>query len=94
MLRRGIVLKCQGNPVSCYGKRSSPMGGTEQPELESTSDDVTESSNEATADSLGELKQELNMERHFENLIHSCRANNMKSCSTILRVMMMNSMRK
>lgn len=85
------MLKCQGNPVSCYGKRSSPVG-TEQPELESTSDDVAESNE--SADSLGELKQELNMERHFENLIHSCRANNMKSCSTILRVMMMNSMRK
>lgn len=22
--KRGIIVKCQGNPVSCYGKRSSP----------------------------------------------------------------------
>ena len=22
-MKKGIVLKCQGNPVSCYGKRSS-----------------------------------------------------------------------
>ena len=84
LLRRGIILKCQGNPVSCYGKRSSSVNEeqAQQPEAVSSSEDL---------DGLNEEQQELNLERQYERLIHGCRLGNEKSCSTILKVMLMNS---
>lgn len=71
-------MKCQGNPVSCYGKRSSPLSEEKRASLTDNYDYT-------------DLSQEINYERALENLIESCKNNVQKSCSTILRIMLMNS---
>lgn len=88
LLRRGIILKCHGNPVSCYGKRSSSANEEAH----------AVANNEASADGgdddfegANEEKQEMALERQLETLIRRCQNDDKRSCSTILKIMLMNS---
>ena len=80
-------MKCQGNPISCYGKRSSiqPLAAEQSDEVDSSlSLDGEEQSAEL-------LKQELKYEKLLETLIRNCKLGSQKSCDLMLDIMLMNS---
>ena len=83
MQKKGIVLKCQGNPVSCYGKRALSLN--DDYSNESSSGESFE------ADINLAEKQEQTYEKLLESLIQNCKSGNSKSCSTMLKIMLMNS---
>lgn len=72
-------MRCQGNPVSCYGKRSFNDEQVSSPVLDS---DIETTSQE---------KQEIIYEKYAENLIKSCKMGSNKDCNKILRIMLMNN---
>lgn len=80
-VRRGIILRCQGNPVSCYGKRSSASFNDENLPQEQMSDSDLEELN----------SQEITYERQLEKLIRNCKLGVEKSCYSILKIMLMNT---
>ena len=80
LLKRGIILKCQGNPVSCYGKRT-------QKAKKNIDEPTSFIENEYEMEHAKEVKYE----REIENLIESCRYGSDKSCSQILKIMLMNA---
>lgn len=86
--KRGIIVKCQGNPVSCYGKRSAPMAN------EGSAAD-NDGGNQLQIDddqsNLATSQEEANYEKYLERLIRSCKLGVDRSCSTMLRIMLMNS---
>ena len=63
LIKKGIVLKCQGNPVSCYGKRSAALA--EEPILEQSQDSQSDSS----LDLFSEERLESDFEKILETLI-------------------------
>lgn len=85
LIKKGIVLKCQGNPVSCYGKRSAALA--EEPILEQLQDSQSDSS----SDLFSEERLESNFEKILETLISNCKSGNTKSCNTMLKIMLLNS---
>lgn len=85
LIKKGIVLKCQGNPVSCYGKRSAALA--EEPILEQSQDSQSDSS----LDLFSEERLESDFEKILETLISNCKSGNTKSCNTMLKIMLLNS---
>ena len=81
LLKRGIILKCQGNPVSCYGKRAIAAKLEEQSPVYDAEEEL-------------EQEKESNFEKGVENLIRNCKSGSDKSCSAILKMMLMNLNRK
>ena len=71
-------MKCQGNPVSCYGKRSlaDDLNLEQEDSLESQS-----------VDSLSEEKVEEAFEKILGKIIRSCKNGNTKACNTMLNMM-------
>jgi hypothetical protein len=92
-LRRGIILKCQGNPVSCYGKRSSQINEEQLQQQQQQQQDFDSQSlmGEEEIESLNQEKQELVYERQLEKMIRNCKLGIQKACSAILKIMLMNS---
>lgn len=88
--KRGIILKCQGNPVSCYGKRSAAVA-SKTTQLDETDMVSTLSSEEEETMVDGENSQEVNYEKYLEKLMRSCKLGVSRSCSAMLRIMLMNS---
>ena len=86
-IKKGIVLKCQGNPVSCYGKRSAPT--FEEPLQQQQQSQ--ENQIDASLDSVSDDRLENSFENTFEKLISACKQGNTKGCNMILKIMLMNS---
>lgn len=77
--KRGIIVKCQGNPVSCYGKRSpSPQMDDMDNDGLQIDDDAVSSQEEANYEYLAKLKR-------------NCKLGVERSCATLLRIMIINS---
>lgn len=72
-------MRCQGNPVSCYGKRSFNEEKMNSPVLDS---EIETASQE---------KLEIMYEKYAENLIKSCKMGINKDCNKILTIMLMNN---
>ncbi|CAF0751883.1 unnamed protein product [Brachionus calyciflorus] len=78
-IKRGIILRCQGNPVSCYGKRSL------------TEDPLSSAIIDGDIETASQEKQEMAYEKYAENLIKNCRMGVNKDCNRVLKIMLMNN---
>ena len=94
--KRGIVLKCQGNPVSCYGKRA--VEATEAVAnakrgivLKCQGNPVSCYGKRSASDYEMSSEEGEDYERFAESLIKSCADGMDKSCDAVLRIMLMNS---
>ena len=84
-IKKGIVLKCQGNPVSCYGKRSAPV--IQEP----IHKQLDESQTDTSFNLISDEQLEASFERKFEALMSTCKQGSKKACNTLLKIMIMNS---
>lgn len=80
--KRGIIVKCQGNPVSCYGKRSSSSFGNSDLDMSPSRDEMDENSvaspfradEEFEKTEAGEMKEQTLVEL-FKSLAHKLHRN-------------------
>jgi len=102
MQKKGIVLRCQGNPVSCYGKRAveeaeaiveAKRGIVLKCQGNPVSCYGKRSASEGVSDyeSNSVTEEDESYERFAKALIKSCNDGLEKSCDAVLRIMLMNS---
>ena len=104
-MKRGIILKCQGNPVSCYGKRSgseprsllrqskmlSAYRQLSQPKINDDLQQQQEQQSENEQDVVNNsAAQDQDYEQFAEHLIQGCQSGNERTCSRILAMMFNN----
>jgi hypothetical protein len=78
-MKKGIVLKCQGNPVSCYGKRSAEIQNEKLLEEEQRLSIFNQSSREDKI--LFQL---------FNELSKNCDLGNKRSCERLFMLLQHN----
>lgn len=81
-MKKGIVLKCQGNPVSCYGKRSYDL------DRKLYNLDEKEIASDENSDL---MSIEKGLDQIVQDLASDCNTGDMLSCRRLRKIILMHS---